>query len=105
MRSVPRQVSLIVSIQPTFSNPDPNNPDTDRVPETQVTVSFYPIIPNLTLPLFHAATRDDAGVVHYEGNAEAGDEFLEFEFNCGADEQFEVLISGSDFQISETFGN
>ena len=105
VRSVPHQISLIISIQPTFGNPDPNNPDADRVPETQVTVSFYPIIPNLTLPLFHAATRDDAGVVHYEGNAEAGDEFLEFEFNCGADEQFEVLISGSDFQINETFGN
>ena len=100
MRSVPHQISLIISIQPSFNSTDPN-----RVPETQVTLSFYPINPNLTLPLFQAAIRDDAGVVHYEGNAEAGDEFSEFEFNCGADEQFEGLISGSDFQISETFGN
>ena len=100
VRSVPRQVSLIVSIQPSFNSTDPN-----RVPETQVTLSFYPISPNLTLPLFHAAIRDDAGVVHYEGDAEADDEFLEFEFNCGADEQFDVLISGVDFQVIERFGN
>ena len=100
MRSVPRQVSFIVSIQPSFNNTDP-----DSVPETQVTVSFYPISPNLTLPLFHAAIRDDAGVVHYEGDAAAGDEFLEFEFNCGADEQFDVVLSGEDFQVIERFGN
>ena len=100
VRSVPRQVSLIFSIQPSFNSTDPN-----RVPETQVTLSFYPISPNLTLPLFHAAIRDDAGVVHYEGDAEAYDEFLEFEFNCGADEQFDVLISGVDFQVIERFGN
>ena len=100
VRSVPRQVSLIVSIQPSFNSTDPN-----RVPETQVTLSFYPISPNVTLPLFHAAIRDDAGVVHYEGDAEADDEFLEFEFNCGADEQFDVLISGVDFQVIERFGN
>ncbi len=100
VRSVSRQVSLIVSIQPSFDSTDPN-----RVPETQVTLSFYPISPNLTLPLFHAAIRDDAGVVHYEADAEASDEFLEFEFNCGANEQFEVLISGADFQVIERFGN
>ena len=100
VRSVPRQVSFIVSIQPSFNNTDP-----DSVPETQVTVSFYPISPNLTLPLFHAAIRDDAGVVHYEGDTAAGDEFLEFEFNCGADEQFDVVLSGEDFQVIERFGN
>ena len=105
VRSVPRQILLIVSIQPTFSSPDPNSPAADRLPETQVTVSFYPITPNLTLPLFHGAIRDEAGVIHYESDVDAGDEFLEFEFNCGADEQFDVLISGSDFHVSETFGN
>ena len=105
VRSVPRQVSLIVSIQPSFNSADSSGTDSDRVPETQVTLSFYPIRPNLTLPLFHAAIRDDAGVVHYEADAEAGDEFLEFEFNCGADEQFDVRISGEDFQVIERFGN
>ena len=100
VRSVPRQVSLIVSIQPSFSSTELNS-----LPETQVTLSFYPISPNLTLPLFHAAIRDDAGVVHYEADAEPGDEFLEFEFNCGADEQFDVRISGADFQVIERFGN
>lgn len=100
VRSVPRQVSLVVSIQPSFDSADP-----ESLPETQVTLSFYPTIPNLTLPPFHAAIRDDAGVVHYEGDAAAIDEFLEFEFNCGADEEFEVLISGADFNVSERFRN
>ena len=100
VRSVPRQVSLIVSLQPSFDSTDP-----ESQPETQVTLSFYPISPNLTLPQFHAAIRDEAGVVHYEGDAAASDEFLEFEFNCGADEEFEVLISGADFNLSERFRN
>jgi hypothetical protein len=94
-RSIPRQVSLIVGIQPITS--------AAGIPENQVTLSFYPVNPELSLPLFHAAIRDEAGVVHYEGDAEMGDEFLEFEFNCGGNEQFDLVISGDDFQIVESF--
>jgi Protein of unknown function (DUF1822) len=94
-RSIPRQVSLIVSLQPSTSPAD--------IPETQVTLSFYPVHPDLALPTFHAAIRDQTGVVHYEGDAEPGDEFLEFEFNCDGGEQFDLVLSGSEFEIIESF--
>ncbi len=94
-RSIPRQVSLIVSIQPITA--------AAGLPETQVTLSFYPVSPELSLPVFHAAIRDEVGVVHYEGDAEPGDEFLEFEFSCGGGERFDLVLSGLEFQIVESF--
>jgi hypothetical protein len=94
-RSNPRQVSLIVGIQPSTSP--------SGIPEHQVTLSFYPVNPDLSLPLFQAAVRDETGVVHYEGAVALGDEFLEFEFNCGGDESFDLVISSDEFQIVESF--
>jgi Protein of unknown function (DUF1822) len=94
-RSIPRQVSLIVSIQPITA--------AAGIPETQVTLSFYPVSPELSLPVFHAAIRDEGGVIHYEGDAEPGDEFLEFEFSCGGGDRFDLVLSGSEFQIVESF--